>query len=83
MAKMLLAETVPSPREAAAASWLRAWAFQMLVILMTTPAMAAENAPSEPEVGTTVLIKKHVTGTLGSVERTLETGFRVYRNELL
>jgi ferric-dicitrate binding protein FerR (iron transport regulator) len=81
MAKMLRADTGPSPRAVAEASWLCAWA--ILTILMTMPAMAAENPPSEPEVGTTVLIKKHVTGTLGSVERVLETGFRVYRNELL
>jgi hypothetical protein len=50
---------------------------------MLSPALATENGPSEPEVGTTVLIKKRVTGTLGSQERLLETGFRVYRNELL
>jgi hypothetical protein len=50
---------------------------------MTTSAMATENGPSEPEVGTTVLIKKRVTGTLGSEERLLKTGLRVYRNELL
>jgi hypothetical protein len=80
MAKILRADADPSLRAVAAASWLCARAF---LILMTIPAMAAENAPSEPEVGTTVLIKKRVTGTLGSVERVLETGFRVYRNELL
>jgi hypothetical protein len=50
---------------------------------MIGPTIAAENPPSEPEVGTAVLIKKHVTGTLGSQQRVLETGFRVYRNELL
>jgi ferric-dicitrate binding protein FerR (iron transport regulator) len=83
MAKMLHAETVPSLRTVAAASRLCAWAFQILVILVATPAIAAENTPSEPEVGTTVLIKRHVTGTLGSMERTLETDSRVYRNELL
>jgi ferric-dicitrate binding protein FerR (iron transport regulator) len=80
MAKMLRADADATLRALAAASWLSAWT---LLILMAIPAIAAENAPSEPEVGTTVLIKKHVTGTLGSVERNLETGFRVYRNELL
>jgi hypothetical protein len=59
-------------------SWICAWA-----ILATVTAMATDNGPSEPEVGTTVLIKKRVTGTLGSQERILQTGFRVYRNELL
>jgi hypothetical protein len=52
-------------------------------MFMIMPVMATENGPTEPEVGTTVLIKKHVTGTLGSQQRVLETGFRVYRNELL
>jgi len=50
---------------------------------MTSRVTAAENGPTEPEVGTTVLIKKHVTGTLGSEQRILKTGLRVYRNELL
>jgi ferric-dicitrate binding protein FerR (iron transport regulator) len=62
----------------AVTSWMCAWALGA-----TAAAMAADNAPSEPEVGTTVLIKKHVTGTLGSEERPLHTGLRVYRNELL
>lgn len=43
----------------------------------------AETSRGEPEVGTTVVIKRKVTGTLGSDERTLQKGFRVHRNELL
>jgi hypothetical protein len=65
-------------RALALASWICASA-----LVATAGAMAADNGPSEPEVGTTVLIKKRVTGTLGSEERLLQTGFRVYRNELL
>jgi len=52
-------------------------------LICAAPAIAAENGASEPEVGTTVLIKKRVTGTLGSQERVLQEGVRVHRNELL
>jgi hypothetical protein len=38
---------------------------------------------TEPEVGTAVLIKKSVTGMLGTNERQIETGVRVHRNELI
>ncbi|MFM9849176.1 MAG: FecR domain-containing protein [Hyphomicrobiaceae bacterium] len=40
-------------------------------------------AAAEPEVGAAVLIKKQVTGTLGTTERQIETGARVHRNELI
>jgi len=51
----------------------------VLTLLSVAPVVAA----TEPEVGTTVLIKNKVTGKLGTDERQLETGFRVHRNELL
>lgn len=47
------------------------------------PAVAADDRMSEPEVGTTVLAKKKVTGKLGTDERLLAKGFRVHRNEVL
>jgi hypothetical protein len=75
---MIRADVSSSSRVAALAIWLAAWA-----ALAAAPAMSAEKGSGEPEVGTTVLIKRRVTGTLGTEERVLETGFRVYRNELL
>src|SRR5262249_12385186 len=77
IAKMIRADVSSSARVAALAIFFAAWA-----ALMAVPAMSTEKG-SEPEVGTTVLIKRRVTGTLGTEERVLETGFRVYRNELL
>jgi hypothetical protein len=53
----------------------------MLSMLSPTSAFAADAA--EPEVGAAVLIKKQVTGTLGTSERQLETGARVHRNEVI
>jgi hypothetical protein len=50
-----------------------------LALLCGSPVAAA----TEPEIGTTVVIEKTVTGTLGTVERRLEKGVRVHRNELL
>jgi hypothetical protein len=50
-----------------------------LALLSGLPVAAA----AEPEIGTTVVIEKTVTGTLGTVERKLEKGVRVHRNELL
>jgi hypothetical protein len=55
----------------------------VLTFLAVAPAWAAETPATEPEVGSTVLIKEKVTGRLGAVERLLKTGFRVHRNELL
>jgi hypothetical protein len=52
-----------------------------LTAILVTSAMAA--GADEPEVGAAVLIKKTVTGILGTSERQLETGFRVHRNELI
>ncbi len=40
-------------------------------------------AADEPEVGAAVLIRKQVTGPLGTSERQLETGARVHRNEVI
>lgn len=62
--------------------WLRsAWAAFGLTLLCV--AVAVDAGATEPEVGTAVLIKKKVTGKLGTDERQLQTGFRVHRNELL
>ena len=55
----------------------------VLTLLSVAPVVAADTGVTEPEVGTTVLIKKKVTGKLGTDERQLKTGFRVHRNELL
>lgn len=52
-----------------------------LTVILVASAMAAGAA--EPEVGAAVLIKKTVTGILGTNERQLETGVRVHRNELI
>jgi hypothetical protein len=52
-----------------------------LTAILVASAMAAGEA--EPEVGTAVLIKKTVTGMLGTNERPIETGVRVHRNELI
>src|SRR5437773_1209186 len=54
-----------------------------LMLLSVAPVGAAETGATEPEVGSTVLIKEKVTGKLGTEERQLKTGFRVHRNELL
>jgi hypothetical protein len=51
----------------------------VLTLLSVAPLAAA----AAPEVGTAVLIKKKVTGKLGTDVRELKTGFRVHRNELL
>jgi hypothetical protein len=49
-----------------------------------TPCLAAsESVPGAPQVGTTVLAKRHVTGLLGSEERQLKAGHRVHRDELI
>ncbi len=56
-------------------------ALALAVGSMASAAVAADT--KEPEVGTAVLIKKTVTGTLGTGERQLETGVRVHRNELV
>jgi hypothetical protein len=55
----------------------------VLTLLSVGPVGAADTPVSEPEVGSTVLIKERVTGTLGTEARQLKTGFRVHRNELL
>jgi hypothetical protein len=60
-----------------------AWAACVLTLLSVALVVAADASATEPEVGTTVLIKNKVTGKLGTDERQLKTGFRVHRNELL
>lgn len=55
----------------------------VLTLVAAVPVMAASTGVSEPEVGTTVLIKKRVTGKLGTEERELKTAVRVHRNEFL
>jgi hypothetical protein len=52
-----------------------------LGVISMASAVAAET--KEPEVGSAVLIKKMVTGILGTSERQLETGSRVHRDELI
>jgi len=56
------------------------WGVCLLTALFVAPFVASA---SEPEVGTAVLIKNKVTGKLGAEERVLQTGFRMYRNELV
>lgn len=53
-----------------------------LMLAAATSVSAAEKTPPT-EVGTTVLIKKKVTGTIDLDERELKKGFRVFRNELV
>ena len=55
----------------------------VLALAALTLSTAAAKADPPAEVGTTVLIKKKVTGILELQERELEKGFRVYRNELV
>jgi hypothetical protein len=50
-----------------------------LTLLAGPPVAAA----SELEIGTMVLVKNTVTGKLGTVERRLQKGSRVHRNELV
>ncbi|MBX9592451.1 MAG: FecR family protein [Hyphomonadaceae bacterium] len=60
-----------------------AWAACLLTLLSAAPVVAAEAGAAKPEVGTAVLIKKRVIGSLGTDERQLKTGFRVHHSELL
>lgn len=53
------------------------------VLALVYASLAADAGAAELEVGTAVLIKKKVTGKLGTDVRELKTGFRVHRNELL
>lgn len=53
-----------------------------LTLAAATSVSAAEKTPPI-EVGTTVLIKKKVTGIIDLDERELKKGFRVFRNELV
>lgn len=55
----------------------------VLALAGAVPALGAGTAAVEPEVGTTVVIERQVTGTLGTDQRLLKKGFRVHRNELL
>lgn len=55
----------------------------VLMLLSAAPIGAAETGATEPEVGTTVLVRNQVTGKLGTDERQLKRGSRVHRNELL
>jgi hypothetical protein len=55
----------------------------VLILVAVTSATAAEKAAPPTEVGTTVLIKKKVTGIIDLEERELQKGFRVFRNELV
>jgi ferric-dicitrate binding protein FerR (iron transport regulator) len=45
--------------------------------------VVADTGAGKIEIGTTVLAKMRVTGTLGTDARQLEKGFRVHRSELL
>jgi len=54
-----------------------------LALVATTSVIAAETPTAPAEVGTTVLIKKKVTGIIGLEERDLKKGFRVFRDELV
>lgn len=53
------------------------------LIFTSAVALTAPGKAAEPEVGTTMLTKKQVTGILGTEERALQKGFRVHRNELV
>ena len=55
----------------------------VLTLLSVAPVVAAETGATKLEIGTTVLVKKKVTGKLDTDERQLEKGFRIHRNELL
>ena len=68
---------------ARAFGFVRGLCWARAVCVLTLLSMAPVVAATEPEVGTTVLIKNKVTGKLGTDERQLQTGFRVHRNELL
>ena len=62
--------------------WRAACAACALMLAAATSASAAEKSPPT-EVGTTILIKKKVTGIIDLDERELKKGFRVFRNELV
>lgn len=55
----------------------------VLTLAAAASAMAAEKSSPPSEVGTTILIKKKVTGIIDLDERELQKGFRVFRNELV
>ena len=55
----------------------------VLTLAAAASAMAAEKGPPPTEVGTTILIKKKVTGIIDLDKRELQKGFRVFRNELV
>lgn len=63
--------------------WIAVACTATMLALAGGAAVAAPDTAAEPEVGTTVLTRKQVTGILGTQERQLQKGFRVHRNELV
>jgi hypothetical protein len=62
---------------------LAAIAACVLMLLAATSVQATETPATPTEVGTTVLIKRKVTGIIGLEERVLKKDFRVFRDELV
>ncbi len=69
-------------RSAALLLTLMLFAALALVANSSMPAAGA-NKVQQPEIGTTIVIRRRVTGTLGDSKRRLRPGLRVFRNELL
>jgi len=63
--------------------WRSAFAACALTLLSVGSVVASDKGAAKLEVGTTVLVKEKVTGTLRTDERQLQTGFHIHRNELL
>lgn len=58
-------------------------AISAVMVSASGSSVAAETATNAEEVGTTVSVRKRLTGTLGEKKRRLRKGARVHRDELL
>jgi len=62
---------------------MRAACAACALTLLAAPTVVVADTAATPEVGTTVLARKQVTGIRGTEERPLKKGIRVHRNELV
>ena len=54
-----------------------------MALLISHPATAKEPSAERQEVGTTVAVRRRLTGSFGKDKRRLRKGARIHRNELL
>ncbi|MGI9426816.1 MAG: FecR family protein [Hyphomicrobiaceae bacterium] len=64
-------------------AWITALALAIGIGGISTPALAAETAVEKSPVGTTISVRRRVTGILAEDKRRLRKGTRVHRNEVL